>query len=109
MHNEVTPDTLEWNEAGLIPAIVQDVTSGQVLCLAYVSRESLALCLEQRQTWFWSRSRQSLWHKGETSGNYQYIREIRVDCDSDALLIWVTPEGPACHTGEMSCFFRKLD
>jgi phosphoribosyl-ATP pyrophosphohydrolase/phosphoribosyl-AMP cyclohydrolase len=91
-----------------MPAIVQDANTLQVLCLAYVNRESLRRCQEEGQTWFWSRSRQALWHKGATSGNYQTIREIRVDCDHDALLILVEPSGPACHTGNTSCFYRPL-
>ena len=100
---------LKWDERGLIPAIVQDAATGQVLTLAYVNAESLARTLEIGETVFWSRSRQELWHKGETSGNYQRVVEIRVDCDADALLLRVEPQGPACHTGAQSCFYRKLE
>ena len=99
---------LKFNEAGLIPAIVQDATSGQVLMLAWMNEESLRLTLEQGETWFWSRSRGELWHKGATSGSIQKVREIYYDCDGDTLLIRVNATGPACHTGEMSCFFTKL-
>jgi phosphoribosyl-AMP cyclohydrolase len=100
---------LKWDEKGLIPAIVQDATTGQVLTLAYMNARSLARTLEIGETVFWSRSRQELWHKGETSGNYQRVVEIRVDCDADALLLRVEPQGPACHTGAQSCFYRKLE
>lgn len=101
-------DHLKFNEAGLMPAIVQDAASGQVLMLAWVNEESLRRTLESRETWFWSRSRQELWHKGATSGNIQKVREIYYDCDGDTLLMRVEPAGPACHTGEVSCFFRKI-
>ena len=101
-------DHLKFNEAGLIPAIVQDAVSGQVLMLAWVNEESLGRTLESGETWFWSRSRQELWHKGATSGNIQKVRDIYYDCDGDALLMRVEPAGPACHTGEVSCFFRKI-
>ncbi len=104
----VAPEDLTWDERGLIPAIVQDCDTFQVLMVAYMNRESLRLSLESGQTWFWSRSRQTLWHKGETSGNTQTIREIRVDCDADTLLVLVHPAGPACHTGRTSCFYRGL-
>lgn len=104
----LSPDALLWDERGLIPAILQDADTGAVLTLAYMSRESLRLTLEQGEVWFWSRKRRALWHKGATSGNIQYVREIRVDCDGDALLVRVRPAGPACHTGESSCFFRSL-
>lgn len=100
------PDAVRWNEQGLVPAIVQDVGSGSVLMLAYMSAESLQLTLETGQTHFWSRSRQTLWHKGATSGNVQHVREIRYDCDADALLVAVEAAGPACHTGAESCFYR---
>lgn len=102
-------EALRWNAEGLIPAIVQDSDTRQVLTLAYVSRESLARTLEIGETVFWSRSRGELWHKGETSGNVQRVVELRVDCDGDALLMMVEPAGPACHTGELSCFFRLLE
>lgn len=104
----VRPESLLWDEQGLIPAIVQDADSRAVLMLAYMNRESLRLSLEQGETWFWSRSRQTLWHKGETSGNIQRIRRILVDCNADTLLVEVEPAGPACHTGATTCFFRAL-
>ena len=102
-------EALRWDRDGLIPAIVQDAQTGQILTLAYVSRESLARTLAIGDTVFWSRSRQELWHKGETSGHTQRVVEIRVDCDGDALLMRVQPAGPACHTGEISCFYRLLE
>lgn len=100
---------LKFNEAGLIPAIVQDATSHQVLMMAWMNEESLRLTLKQRETWFWSRSRQELWHKGATSGNTQKVKNLYYDCDGDTLLITVDAAGPACHTGEVSCFFGKLE
>ena len=96
--------TLKFDEKGLIPAIVQDAETGRVLTLAYMNRQSLAISLEKGLTCFWSRSRQELWLKGETSGNYKHIVELRADCDRDALLIRVRKEGPACHLGTDSCF-----
>lgn len=102
-------DQLKWDTQGLIPAVVQDVHSQQVLMVAYMNRESLQQTLYKGETVFWSRSRQSLWHKGATSGNVQKVREIRVDCDADTLLILVEPAGPACHTGAATCFYRLLD
>ncbi|MBY9078970.1 bifunctional phosphoribosyl-AMP cyclohydrolase/phosphoribosyl-ATP diphosphatase HisIE [Paenibacillus sp. HN-1] len=101
-------EQLNWNEAGLLPAIVQDDTTLEVLMMAYMNRESLKLSLESGQTWFWSRSRGELWHKGGTSGNTQAITSLHYDCDADTLLVKVKPEGPACHTGEVSCFYREL-
>jgi len=105
----VVLDGLRWNEQGLIPAIVQDAVSKEVLTLAYMNRESLQRSLDSRETWFWSRSRAELWHKGATSGNTQAIREIRYDCDADTLLVLVEPRGVACHTGKYSCFHNRLD
>ena len=99
---------LKYDDQGLIPASVQDAGTGQVLMLAYMNAESLAKTLESGETWFWSRGRQTLWHKGATSGNVQPVEEMRCDCDADALLVRVHPAGPACHTGEQSCFFRSL-
>ncbi|MFF2909151.1 bifunctional phosphoribosyl-AMP cyclohydrolase/phosphoribosyl-ATP diphosphatase HisIE [Paenibacillus sp. NPDC057934] len=99
---------IRWNEAGLLPAVVQDANTLEVLMFAYMNEESLRLSLESGQTWFWSRSRSELWHKGGTSGNTQGITSIHYDCDSDTLLVKVVPEGPACHTGENSCFFREI-
>jgi phosphoribosyl-ATP pyrophosphohydrolase/phosphoribosyl-AMP cyclohydrolase len=103
----LTPD-LRWDERGLLPAIVQDAATGEVLTLAYMNAEALRLTLESGQTWFWSRSRGELWHKGATSGHTQRVVEVRYDCDGDALLLRVVPAGPACHTGQRSCFYRAL-
>ncbi|NEU30168.1 bifunctional phosphoribosyl-AMP cyclohydrolase/phosphoribosyl-ATP diphosphatase HisIE [bacterium LRH843] len=100
--------TINFDENGLIPAIVQDAASKEVLTLAYMNKESLEKSLETRETWFYSRSRQTLWHKGETSGNTQKIIDIRYDCDADALIVLVIPSGPACHKGEYSCFSDSL-
>lgn len=93
---------------GLIPAIIQDCYSGQVLMLAYMTKESLELTKTTNQTWFYSRSRNELWNKGATSGNFQEVKEIWSDCDNDTLLIKVRQNGAACHTGEKSCFFRRI-
>lgn len=101
-------EKLKFDENGLIPAIVQDAQSKEVLTLAYMNKESLQKSLETRETWFYSRSRKELWHKGETSGNTQQIVDIRFDCDSDALVVTVIPAGSACHTGEYSCFSKSL-
>lgn len=101
-------DTLKFDDRGLIPAIVQDAVSGKVLTLAYMNRESLNISMEKGLTCFWSRSRQELWLKGETSGNYQHIVSITADCDSDALLVKVEKDGPACHMGTDSCFEYPL-
>jgi len=101
-------DTLKFDERGLIPAIVTDADTGAVLTLAYMSRESLAISLEKGLTCFYSRSRKTLWLKGETSGNYQHIVSITADCDQDALLVKVHPDGPACHLGTTSCFTNTL-
>ncbi|MCF0262555.1 MAG: phosphoribosyl-AMP cyclohydrolase [Sphaerochaetaceae bacterium] len=97
-------DKLRFDEKGLIPAIVVDSKTKQVLTLAYMNKESLKISIEKKLTCFWSRSRQELWLKGETSGNYQHIVSITSDCDDDALVIEVIPDGPACHTGTFSCF-----
>ena len=94
---------------GLVPAIAQDAETGQVLTHAYMSPESLRRTLESGQAWFYSRSRQELWHKGATSGNYLNVKEIWVDCDGDTVLLKVDPTGPACHTGHMSCFFTRVE
>lgn len=101
-------DELKFDENGLIPAIVTDADTKKVLTLAYMNRESLAISLQEGRTCFWSRSRQKLWRKGETSGNVQHIVKITADCDADALLIEVKKDGPACHTGADSCFFNEL-
>lgn len=106
------PDSIinivSFDERGLVPAIVQDAASGEVLMLAYMNSESLAKTIETGETWFWSRSRKALWHKGETSGNTQRVVSIAIDCDGDTLLIRVEPRGPACHMGERTCFFQTL-
>ena len=94
---------------GLIPAIVQDVHTKEVLMVAYMNAESLQKTTESGETWFWSRSRGKLWHKGATSGNTQKVVEIRFDCDGDTLLVLVEPAGPACHTGNITCFYRPLE
>jgi phosphoribosyl-AMP cyclohydrolase / phosphoribosyl-ATP pyrophosphohydrolase len=99
---------LKFDAQGLIPAIVQDAGTGRVLTLAFMNREAVLLSLKERQTWFWSRSRQTMWHKGETSGNTQQILRVEADCDGDALLVTVLPQGPACHTGKESCFFDDV-
>lgn len=101
-------ENLQYDAQGLIPAIIQDNTSGQVLMLAYMNKESLTKTVETGLTWFYSRSRQSLWQKGETSGHVQQVRDIRYDCDADTLLIKVDQTGAACHEGTFSCFSRVL-
>ena len=93
-----------FNADGLIPAVVQDARTREVLTVAYMNAEALRLTIERGETYFWSRSRQKLWHKGETSGNFQKVRNVSLDCDADSVLIEVAPEGPACHTGAYSCF-----
>ena len=98
----------KFDEKGLIPAIIQDVDSGEVLMLGYMSEESLHRTLESGQVWFYSRSRQELWHKGATSGNYLNLRAMWQDCDEDTLLLKVKPDGPVCHTGNRTCFFQQL-
>ena len=98
-----------FNKSDLIPAIIQDKDSGEVLMLAYMSEESLIQTIETGKATFYSRSRQKIWCKGETSGNFMLVEGIRFDCDCDSLIIKVTPCGPACHTGNKSCFFRELD
>ncbi len=102
-------EELKWGPSGLIPAVVQDATSGEVLTVAYVSRESLQKTKELGETVFFSRSRQCLWHKGETSGNIQKVVSVETDCDQDAIVIRVNPKGPACHTGARSCFFEEVE
>ncbi|MDF1513250.1 MAG: phosphoribosyl-AMP cyclohydrolase [Anaerolineae bacterium] len=100
---------LKFDEQGLIPVVLQDNDTGQVLMVAWMDETALRLTLESGEAHFWSRSRQRLWHKGATSGNFQRVAEIWVDCDGDTLLLKVHPAGPACHTGETSCFYRKLE
>jgi phosphoribosyl-ATP pyrophosphohydrolase/phosphoribosyl-AMP cyclohydrolase len=99
---------LKFGAEGLIPAVVQDARTRRVLMLAYMNAESLARTMETRESWFWSRSRARLWHKGETSGNTQRVVDVLVDCDSDALTLLVIPAGPACHTGAESCFHNEI-
>jgi len=100
---------LKFDKKGLIPAVIQNATSGKVLMLGYINKESLEKTLQTGHVWFYSRSRQELWEKGETSGNYLNVRAILKDCDEDSLLIQVDPAGPTCHTGAESCFYRTLD
>ncbi|MBP2644887.1 MAG: hisE [Firmicutes bacterium] len=100
---------ITFNKDGLIPAIVQDAASGEVLMLAYMNKESLEKTMESGETWFFSRSRQALWHKGETSGHIQKVRELYYDCDGDTLLVKVDQTGVACHEGTYSCFSRKVE
>jgi phosphoribosyl-AMP cyclohydrolase len=102
------PDDLAFDDRGLVPAIVQDAVTGEVLMLAYMDVEAVRRTLADRTTWFWSRSRSEHWNKGATSGNTQRVVELRYDCDADALLVRVEPRGPACHTGQPSCFYRGL-
>ena len=112
MGNIVSADTIDavrWDKDGLVPAIVQDANTREILMVAYMNAESLHRTQVLGETVFWSRSRGELWHKGATSGNVQKVLEIRVDCDADTLLILVEPAGPACHTGAVSCFYRTLE
>jgi phosphoribosyl-ATP pyrophosphohydrolase/phosphoribosyl-AMP cyclohydrolase len=99
---------LKYNEKGLIPAIVQDADTGEVLMMGYMNEESLRRTLKSREVWFYSRSRQELWHKGKTSGNKLIVRELWRDCDSDVILVKANPTGPVCHTGHKTCFFQEL-
>ena len=100
---------VKYDENGLIPAIVQDEVTGKVLMLAYMNEEALQKTIETKETWFYSRSRQELWNKGATSGNKQKVKTVALDCDQDALLVTVEPVGPACHTGEVSCFHHTME
>ena len=100
---------LKFDAQGLIPCVVQQYDTGEVLMVAWMNAESVGLTLETGTTWFWSRSRQELWNKGATSGNMQQLHELKVDCDADTLLALADSPGPACHTGSRSCFFRTLD
>jgi phosphoribosyl-ATP pyrophosphohydrolase/phosphoribosyl-AMP cyclohydrolase len=101
-------EDLKFDANGLITTVVQDANTKDVLMVAWMNAESLQRTLASGETWFWSRSRGELWHKGETSGNIQKVVEVRYDCDGDTLLVLVNPAGPACHTGEYSCFYREL-
>ena len=105
---ELLTDKIKWDNAGLVTTIVQDVTTKQVLMVAYMNAESLRRTLELGETVFWSRSRGEFWHKGATSGNTQTVIDIFVDCDGDAMLVTVDPAGPACHTGAVTCFYRNV-
>jgi phosphoribosyl-ATP pyrophosphohydrolase/phosphoribosyl-AMP cyclohydrolase len=100
---------LKFDERGLLPAIVQDASSGQVLMLAYMNRAAFEATLRTGEAHFWSRSRQELWHKGATSGNVQQVVDLWLDCDGDTILVRVHPAGPACHTGSVSCFFTQIE
>ena len=102
-------DELKFDQHGLIPAIVQDASTREVLTLAYMNAESLVRTMETKETWFWSRSRNEFWHKGETSGNTQRVVDVFLDCDQDALVVLVEPAGPACHTGERTCFHNAIE
>jgi phosphoribosyl-AMP cyclohydrolase / phosphoribosyl-ATP pyrophosphohydrolase len=106
---KISVEDVKFDEQGLIPAIVQDARTRHVLTLAYMNAESLRKTLETQETWFWSRSRSSLWHKGETSGNTQRVVDVLLDCDGDSLTVVVDPNGPACHTGAESCFHNELE
>lgn len=110
MHDLVkfSPETLKYNEAGLVPCIAQDVESGEILMMAWMNAESVAKTLETGRVTYWSRSRQSFWIKGESSGHVQELVELRVDCDRDALLAMVRQTGPACHTNRRSCFYTAI-
>jgi phosphoribosyl-ATP pyrophosphohydrolase/phosphoribosyl-AMP cyclohydrolase len=101
-------ERIKFDERGLVAAVVQDDRTGEALMLAYMNAESLSKTIETGETWFWSRSRGELWHKGATSGNTQKVVSISLDCDRDALLVRVNPRGPACHTGERTCFFHRI-
>lgn len=101
-------DDLKWDDRGLLPAVVQDVNTGRVLMVAWMNQEALALTLQTGEAHFWSRSRQALWHKGEESGNVMVVADVWYDCDGDTVLVRAWPQGPACHTGNVSCFFRQI-
>jgi len=103
------PEEVRFDERGLVPAVVQDARTREVLTLAYMNEESLRRTLAEGETWFWSRSRSELWHKGATSGNTQRVVSVRLDCDSDAVVVLVEPRGPACHTGATTCFHREAE
>lgn len=100
---------LKFDDKGLIPAIAQDARTGEILMVAYMNREALKKTLESRDAWFYSRSRQELWHKGETSGSYLKVLSLTKDCDEDCILLQVEPKGPVCHTGNRTCFFQPLE
>ena len=99
---------LKFDDKGLIPAVIQDAATGEVLMLGYMNEESLRLTMQSKETWFYSRSRQKLWHKGETSGNKIKVESVWLDCDSDTILVKARPTGPVCHTGSKTCFFQEI-
>jgi phosphoribosyl-AMP cyclohydrolase len=102
-------EELRFDDRGLIPAVVQDAANGDVLMVAWMNQEAVQRTLESGRTWFWSRSRKELWRKGDTSGNVQHVHEVLFDCDGDTLLVKVTQEGAACHTGQRTCFYRAME
>jgi len=106
---QASPSEIKFDANGLVPAVVQDANTNEVLMLAYMNAESLGLTLSTGETYFWSRSRQELWHKGATSGNIQSVIDVYIDCDADTLLIRVQPVGPVCHTGNQTCFYRSME
>ena len=108
-NNTVNESSVRYNEQGLVPAVVQDYQTKQVLMMAWMNEEALQLTQTTGSATFWSRSRKKLWRKGETSGNTLSVREIWIDCDGDTLLLLVDPAGPACHTGNISCFYRSME
>jgi phosphoribosyl-ATP pyrophosphohydrolase/phosphoribosyl-AMP cyclohydrolase len=99
---------LKFDDKGLIPAVIQDAATGEVLMLGYMNEESLRLTMQSKEAWFYSRSRQKLWHKGETSGNKIKVESVWLDCDSDTILVKARPTGPVCHTGSKTCFFQEI-
>jgi phosphoribosyl-ATP pyrophosphohydrolase/phosphoribosyl-AMP cyclohydrolase len=103
------PEDVRYDERGLAPAVVQDAETKEVLMLAWVDAEAVRRTIKTKTTWFWSRSRREYWNKGATSGSLQHVVDVRYDCDEDALLMVVNPDGPACHTGETTCFYRSLE
>ncbi len=102
-------EDVKFDEQGLLPAIIQDITTGKVLMLGYMNQEALMKTIETGKTWFWSRSRKRLWNKGETSGNYHEVISLTLDCDNDTLLVKVKPHGPTCHTGNYTCFYKEKE
>jgi phosphoribosyl-AMP cyclohydrolase len=111
MKSEITEilDKIKFNEAGLVPAVAQDFETGEVLMLAWMNKESIEKTLATKQIHYWSRSRNAMWRKGETSGHTQGLKEFLIDCDGDTILVIIEQVGPACHTGEHSCFFTKIE
>lgn len=109
MTEVIEASDLTYDARGLIPCVVQQYDTGEVLMLAWMNEESVGLTLKTGTTWFWSRSRQELWNKGATSGNMQEVKELWTDCDSDTLLVKVDSPGPACHTGNRTCFFKRVE